>query len=73
MELGEDMAEILRDKCRDYPNVSVDVVSFEEWNCPNNEKYDMIFCAQAFHWLDKNIKYKKCHELLKENGYLVLF
>jgi len=73
IELGEDMAEILRDKCRDYPNVSVDVVSFEEWNCPNNEKYDMIFCAQAFHWLDKNIKYKKCHELLKENGYLVLF
>lgn len=33
----------------------------------------MIYSAQAFHWLDKNIKYKKCHELLKDNGYLVLF
>ncbi|WP_346962506.1 class I SAM-dependent methyltransferase [Clostridium sp.] len=73
IELGEDMAEILKDKCVDYPNISVDVISFEEWNCPNNEKYDMIFCAQAFHCLDKNIKYKKCHELLKDNGYLVLF
>ena len=73
IELGEDMAEILKDKCTQYPNVSVDVVPFEEWNCPDNEKYDMIYSAQAFHWIDKKIKYKKCHELLKDNGYLVLF
>lgn len=73
IELGEDMAEILRDKCADYPNVSLDIVPFEEWNCPTNQKYDMIYSAQAFHWIDKNIKYSKCHELLKDNGFLVLF
>lgn len=73
IELGEDMAEILKDKCTAYPDVSVDVVSFEKWKCPNNLKYDMIYSAQAFHWIDKNIKYKKCHELLNTNGYLVLF
>ena len=73
IELGEDMAEILKDKCAKHPKVSVDVVSFEEWNCSNNQKYDMIYSAQAFHWIDKNIKYKKCHELLEDNGYLVLF
>lgn len=73
IELGEDMSEILKDKCAKYPKVSVDVASFEEWNCSNNQKYDMIYSAQAFHWLDTNIKYKKCHELLKDNGYLVLF
>lgn len=73
IELGEDMAEILKDKCTHYPNVSVDVVPFEEWNYPDNEKYHMIYSAQAFHWIDKKVKYKKCHELLKDNGYLVLF
>jgi len=73
IELGEDMAEILKDKCANHPKVSVDVVSFEDWNSPNNQKYDMIYSAQAFHWIDRNIKYKKCHELLKDNGYLVLF
>jgi SAM-dependent methyltransferase len=73
IELGEDMAEILNAKCANYPKVSLDVVSFEEWNCPNYQGYDMIYSAQAFHWLDINIKYKKCHELLKDNGYLVLF
>lgn len=73
IEIGEDMAEILYDKCVNYPNVSVDVISFEEWSCPNDKKYDMIYSAQAFHWIDKNIKYKKCHELLNDKGYLILF
>jgi ubiquinone/menaquinone biosynthesis C-methylase UbiE len=73
IELGEDMAEILKDKCTHYSNVSLDVVPFEEWNCSDNEKFDMIYSAQAFHWIDKEVKYKKCHELLKDNGYLVLF
>jgi SAM-dependent methyltransferase len=73
IELGEDMAEILKVKCANYPKVSVDVASFEEWICHNDRVYDLIFCAQAFHWLDINIKYKKCYELLKDDGYLVLF
>lgn len=67
------MAEILKGKCTKYSNALVDVVPFEEWNCTDNEKYDMIYSAQAFHWIDKKVKYKKCHELLKDNGYLVLF
>ncbi len=73
IEIGEDMAEILRKKCSDYEKVQIDVIAFEEWQ--NNSKviYDMIYCAQAFHWLEPSIKYKKCHNLLKEEGYLVLF
>ncbi|MBH1939742.1 class I SAM-dependent methyltransferase [Mobilitalea sibirica] len=73
IEVGKDMGEILVDKCVIYPNVSVEISSFEEWTPKHNDKYDMIFCAQAFHWLDATIKYKKCHDLLKENGYLILF
>lgn len=73
VEPGEDMAEIFKRKCRKYPKVSLDISSFEEWKCPDNETYDMIYCAQAFHWLDTEIKYKKCSKLLKDDGYLVLF
>ncbi len=73
VELGEDMADILREKCAKYSKVTTWVSSFEEWICRENMKYDMIYSAQAFHWMNKDIKYRKCHELLKENGYLVLF
>ncbi len=72
-EIGEDMAEILKDKCSHFPKVGVNVIAFEEWKAPSDLKYDMIYCAQAFHWIDREIKYRKCHELLKDNGYLVLF
>lgn len=73
IEIGEDMAEILKDKCAYFPKVAVVVTSFEDWECDSNQKYDMIYSAQAFHWVDKKIKYKKCHELLKDNGHLILF
>ena len=73
VELGEDMATILRYKCRQYENVTVDVAPFEKWTNKDSDGYDMIYCAQAFHWLDPKLKYEKCHELLKNDGYLVLF
>jgi Dimethyladenosine transferase (rRNA methylation) len=72
VELGRDMAEIFEVKCACYPNVTLDVAAFEEWNCPKSQEYDMIYCAQAFHWLDPNVKYKKCFEILKDGGFLVL-
>jgi cyclopropane fatty-acyl-phospholipid synthase-like methyltransferase len=73
VELGEDMAEIFKLKCTRYPRVSLDISSFEEWSPSNQCKFDMIFCAQAFHWIDTSIKYEKCHQLLKDDCYLVLF
>jgi SAM-dependent methyltransferase len=73
VESGEDMAAILKEKCLVYPKVSVDITPFEDWHCPDGVRYDLIFSAQSFHWIDKNIKYRKCHELLKDNGHLVLF
>ncbi len=73
VEIGEEMAEILREKCTGFPNVTIDVASFEEWTCSDGLKYNMIYSAQAFHWINKNIKYRKCYELLKDKGYLVLF
>lgn len=73
IEIGEDMAAIFREKCSYYPKVSLEVVPFEEWENGESCSYDMIYSAQAFHWLDVNVKYTKCHRLLKEDGYLALF
>lgn len=73
VELSENMAKLLREKCTNYPKVEVEVASFEKWQPKNDEKYQVIYCAQAFHWIDKALSYKKCNELLEEGGYLALF
>lgn len=67
------MAEIFRDKFSVYSNVTIDVASFEDWIYTEDLKYDIIYSAQAFHWINKDIKYQKCYKLLKDKGYLVLF
>ncbi|HEX3048093.1 MAG TPA: class I SAM-dependent methyltransferase [Bacillota bacterium] len=73
IEPGKDMSNVFKTKLAKYPHISLDITSFEEWIPKKTDKYDLIYCAQAFHWLDTSMKYKKCHELLKDNGYLILF
>lgn len=73
IEMGEEMARILWEKCAPYPHVSMDIVPFEEWDVSGEAPYDLVYSAQAFHLLDAVTKYQKCHELLKEGGWLALF
>ena len=71
IELGRNLADLLIKKTGEY-NVTVDISSFENWKPPESFRCSLIFSATAFHWLDINIKYKKCHSLLSDGGYLVL-
>lgn len=73
IEIEARMAEILKVKSFFYPKVNVIVNSFESWNNEKQMLYDLIYSAQAFHWIDEKIKYKKCYELLNGNGQIALF
>ena len=44
---------------------------FEEYLEPPNY-YDVVFSAQAFHWVPQPIGYEKCSVTLKESGYLAI-
>ncbi|MCH4887110.1 class I SAM-dependent methyltransferase [Acidaminobacter sp. JC074] len=71
VELSRNLADVLIEKVKDM-NVSVDVSSFEKWQNTSERPYDFIYCATAFHWLDPEIKYKKCSDLLRDEGKLIL-
>ncbi|MCE5323681.1 class I SAM-dependent methyltransferase [bacterium] len=73
IEPGMNLAGILTQKCSCYPKVSIDIASFEEWIPAGDMKFDLIFSAQAFNWLEPDIRYRKCRQLLKNGGYLALF
>lgn len=70
-ELAPEMAEILRRKVS-TDRLTLSVCSFEDWSPPQH-KYDCIYCGQAFHWLDKTVKFEKCNEYLNGDGLLALF
>lgn len=73
VEPGQNLVNILLDKCCAYPVISADIASFEQWETQNYEAYDLVCSAQAFHWIDPEIRYKKSHSLLKDKGHLALF
>lgn len=71
IEPGPQLAELGMQKHKDK-RVQYAVTRFEEWEEPRKDN-DLVFSAQAFHWVPQPEGYKKCAEVLKPNGHLALF
>lgn len=72
IEPGENLVRNGRIKFSEFENIKFEVGRFEEIDLPERQ-YDVIFSAQAFHWIPQPIGYEKCAYTLKDNGYLALF
>ncbi|MGD8782543.1 MAG: class I SAM-dependent methyltransferase [Ignavibacteria bacterium] len=68
IEPGKNLCNIMQSKFGD--KVKIFNGKFEEYS--EGKKYDGIFCATAFHWLDDN-KYRRASGLLKDDGILILY
>ena len=68
---GEDLVRIGNER---FKNENVQFVKgrFEEYHF-EQKKFDVIYAAQSFHWVPQPIGYKKCADILKDNGYIALF
>ncbi|NGM83789.1 methyltransferase domain-containing protein [Paenibacillus sp. 7124] len=72
VELGEKLAEFTKQKFSQFSNFKVINIDFESFTTDDN-KYDMIYSATAFHWLPQDIGFTKVHSLLKHGGTVALF
>lgn len=70
IEPGENLLDIAKRNLDNEQQVTFIHSTFEEFEA--TKKYDLIFSATAFHWLDKELKYKKTNNILQDNGFLVL-
>jgi SAM-dependent methyltransferase len=52
------------------PNYEVQL--FEDYECDDN-KFDMLYSATAFHWIPDKIGYQKAYRILKNGGTIALF
>ncbi len=69
LDIGENLLEIARNKFRGS-DIRFINSSFENW-IPDG-KYDMVMSATAWHWIDKEIGYRKANEVLSKSGSLAL-
>jgi SAM-dependent methyltransferase len=66
------MAEVLARNCAGFSRVEIRTTTFENW--PTEEAaFGLVFSAQAWHWVDPNIRYRKAARALVAGGTLALF
>lgn len=71
IEPGDHFVSLLKQKY--YKNNKITIVNSSFENYFSDKKYDGIVSATAFHWIDKEVKYRKAFSLLNNGGYLVLY
>jgi SAM-dependent methyltransferase len=69
LEAHPAMAAVARRNLREYPSWRVDVSGFEEWT--DSHPFDLLTAAQAWHWLDPTVRFRKAGQLLRPGGWLV--
>lgn len=69
LEPSRGMAELLGSK--QLPGVDIVVSTFEDWEGAPGE-FDLIYAAQAWHWVDRDTGYRKALSLLRSGGALAL-
>ncbi|MDN3019074.1 class I SAM-dependent methyltransferase [Paenibacillus sp. BSR1-1] len=72
LELGEKQVDYLLEKYSAYQNFNALCTSFENYN-GEQETYDLIISATAFHWIKPEVGYPKAYNLLKRNGVMAVF
>ena len=71
VELGKNLSEYTKQKFFEYSNFNIMNTRFEDYS--TDEKYDLIFAATSFHWIEPKYAYSRCKDLLALNGVLATF
>jgi SAM-dependent methyltransferase len=71
LEPGLDMAALARQKLDNYPNVTVETSTFEDWDA-RGARFDAVVAASSWHWVDPAVGWARAHDLLKPGGRLAL-
>jgi SAM-dependent methyltransferase len=69
VELGPRLAARASARLADHPSARVEVADFDTWT-PESGRFDVVFSATAFHWLDPATRMERTADLLVPGGVL---
>jgi SAM-dependent methyltransferase len=72
LEPSPAMARIARRNCRRHPNVTFEETGFERWRAPGR-RFELVFSAQAWHWVAPSVRCARAREALLDGGLLAVF
>jgi SAM-dependent methyltransferase len=71
IEPDPEMAAVLAGKFATDEHIEVVIGRFEDWRAPDGG-VDLIYCAQAWHWVDPATRFQLAHDALADGGVLAL-
>ena len=71
VELGAKLATVARRNLAPFPRVRVVTTPFEDWQ-PGRERFELVYAADSWHWIDPRARYRKAAEALKVGGPLAI-
>lgn len=72
LDPGPNLIATARRKFAALGNIRFECVRFEDWDL-ERRSFDLVFSAQAFHWVAPDVGLRKADEALKPGGHLALF
>jgi len=72
IEPGMNLADVAREKYKKYSNFNLHIKMLQEYECIP-EKFDLIFAATSFHWIQEDYGYSRVFDLLKKGGCFARF
>ncbi|MEV0405525.1 methyltransferase domain-containing protein [Actinoallomurus sp. NPDC050550] len=73
IELGDALAAEARRRLAEFPGVSVITSSFEDWSPPASARFDVVYAATAWKWVDPEVRYAQAAALLPQGGHLAVW
>jgi len=56
-----------------YPQVTITQARFEDWRIAEGAPCDLVFAANAWHWLDPELRYQRASQALRPQGHLAIW
>jgi SAM-dependent methyltransferase len=69
VEPGANLAAVLARNVAEFPHVTIECTTFEAYT---GHGFDLIYAAQAMHWIDPAVRYVKPAQLLRPGGALAV-
>lgn len=73
VEIGPELAAAARRNLAAFQDVEVVTGAFETWQPPTGSRFDLVFAATAWHWIDPASRYRRAWELLRPGGHLAFW
>jgi SAM-dependent methyltransferase len=72
IELGAELAAAAR---RNLAGLDAWVIEgrFEEWQPRPGERFDLVYAATAWHWIDPAVRYRRAWQVLRPGGHLAFW